>query len=123
MQNNQSRVEIDLTEDIPSKLRMFSNMLEANLLERKYNVSMILVKTKGVVDVIFPDRLYAIGSLAFSTLFEGAFRRLGEEAFRKKTNFICSDIFMNSVNDCIEGIKDTMKVREENVAQAFIDKG
>lgn len=111
--SNKTRI-IDLTEDIAPKTRILLSKEDGINLEKKHNITFTLIRVKGKIEIVFPDTLYAIGSLAFSQMFELAYRKCGDVEFDEKITFIASDACLHSINDCFSILKN--KIIEEGKA-------
>ena len=64
-------------------------------------------KTLFHITVVIPEEIYSVNSSYFLALFGPSIRRLGEEKFRKRYVFQCSDVIRDN---CIEpGIRNALK--------------
>jgi hypothetical protein len=112
---------IDLTEDISPKTRILLSKEEGTSLESKHNIAFTLIRVKGKIEIIFPDTLYAIGSLAFSQMFELPYRKCGDVEFGEKVTFIASDACLHSINDCFSILKEKILDEGKSSPTAYVD--
>jgi len=94
--------EIDLGKYKSAKSRVFSGRLEANVVRKKINLDILDKNDDEVVNITIPTDIISLNSSFFLGLFGPSVRFLGEQKFREKYVFECTDIIKRSVNDGIE---------------------
>jgi hypothetical protein len=111
---------IDLTEDISPKTKALGRG-EGTELALKHNIPNTLIRAKTNIEIVFPETLYTVGTLAFIQLFELAYRKLGDVEFNKKINFVASDACLNSLKDNFKILLDQIMDENKDRATAYVD--
>ena len=85
--------------------RVFSGRDRAGLIRKEIDFDKLLTNCESI-QISIPDDIYSINTSFFLGLFGSTVRRLGEEKFRKRFKFICSETIKN---DLEEGIDRALK--------------
>lgn len=100
-------MEIDLNNYKPLSVKVLSGREAGKDLRRKLNLDSVDLSDEVVI-VKVPDALYSINSSYFLGAFGVSVRALGEQQFRKRYTFQCSDIIRRNIEDGISrALKDS----------------